>query len=170
MVSEADGRAAGGRRGSEPVGYMARTQAYYEAQGFERAYRYAHHAEAPFALPARPLAECTVGLVTTASVYPRAPLEPRRIESVRTVPPPARLYTADLSWDKKATHTGDVNSFCPIEPLQTLARQGTIGRLAARFHCAPTEYSQRTTTLQDAPGILRRLREDGADVALLVPL
>lgn len=155
---------------TEPVEYITRTRAYYEAQGFERAYQYAVHDQAPFTPLAKPLRHCTVGLVTTASVYPRAPLEPRRIESADVSPPPQRLYTADLSWDKQATHTDDVNSFCPIEPLQLLARQQVIGGLAQRFHCAPTEYSHRMTTEQDAPEILRRLREDGADVALLVPL
>ncbi|MFU8816242.1 MAG: hypothetical protein ACNA7W_12905 [Pseudomonadales bacterium] len=153
-----------------PVEYIERTRAYYQAQGFERAYRYAQHDQAPFTLPGKRLQDCTVGLVTTASVYPRAALEPRRVESAAMEPLPERLFTDDLSWDKQATHTDDVNSFCPIEALQALARQRLVGRLAPRFHCAPTEYSQRATLNQDAPEILRRLREDGADVALLVPL
>jgi D-proline reductase (dithiol) PrdB len=154
----------------QPVAYMARTRAYYEAQGFERAYAYAHHDGAPFTPLPKPLARCTLALVTTASVYPRAPLEPRRVESAPVNPPPERLYTDDLSWDKNATHTDDVASFCPIVPLQALARESVIGTLAPRFHCAPTEYSQRATVEHDGPEILRRLREDGADIALLVPL
>ena len=158
------------RRVIGPVAYMARTRAYYEAQGFERPYLYAHHDEAPFAALPKPLAECTVGLVTTASVYPRQPLEPRRVESAPVDPAPSRLYTSDLSWDKGATHTDDVESFCPIAALSALAREGVIGALTPRFHCAPTEYSQRATREHDAPEILRRLEEDGCDVALLVPL
>jgi hypothetical protein len=42
--------------------------------------------------------------------------------------------------------------------------------VAPRFHGVPTDYSQRRTSEQDAPEILRRLREDAVDVALLVPL
>ncbi len=57
-----------------------------------------------------------------------------------------------------------------IAALRTLEQEGVLGRLAERFHCAPTEYSQRTTEQEDAPEILRRLRQDGADAALLVPL
>lgn len=155
---------------SPPVPYIARTRAYYEAQGFDRPYRYAHHDHAPFSLLTKPLAACTVGIVTTASIYPRALLDPRRVVSAPMTPPPVRLYTDDLSWDKQATHTDDVNSYCPIEPLQTLVEEGLIGRLTSRFHCAPTEYSQRSTVEKDAPEIMRRLREDGADVVLLVPL
>ena len=156
--------------GSDPVLYIARTRAYYEAQGFERPYRYPHHDHAPFAPLPKALAECTVGLVTTASVYSRAPLEPRRVVSADMAPLPARLYTADLSWDKEATHTDDLGSYCPIAALRTLVGGSMIGGLTPRFHCAPTEYSQRTTIEQDAPEILGRLRDDGADVALLVPL
>jgi D-proline reductase (dithiol) PrdB len=154
----------------QPVAYMARTRAYYQAQGFERDYAYAHHDDAPFTPLPKPLGRCTLGLVTTASVYPRAPLDPRRVESAPLEVPPKRLYTDDLSWDKAATHTDDVASFCPIVPLRELVREGVIGALAPRFHCAPTEYSQRATVEHDAPEIARRLREDGADIALLVPL
>lgn len=153
-----------------PVAYIDRTHAYYAAQGFSQPYAYAHHDQAPFAPLDKALADCTLGLITTACSYPRAPLEPRRIESVATTPAPGRLYTADLSWDKQATHTDDVESFCPLGALRTLAEEGTIAALAPRFHCAPTEYSQRNTWNHDAPEILGRLRSDGCDVALLVPL
>jgi len=155
---------------AEPVPYIRRSHEYYEAQGFERRYDYAHFDTVPFAELSRPLNRCTVGLVTTASTYARAPLEPRKVDSARTTPPPATLHTSDLSWDKQATHTDDVNTFCPIEPLQTLVAEGVIGALASRFHCAPTEYSHRMTLEKDAPELHRRLLEDGADVALLVPL
>jgi hypothetical protein len=153
-----------------PVPYIRRSREYYEAQGFERAYRYAHFESVPFAALPKPLEDCTLGLITTASTYPRAPLEPRRVNSAPTTPPPVRLYTDDLSWDKETTHTDDVNTFCPVEHLQALVTEGVVGALTARFHCAPTEYSQRTTLQKDAPELHRRLVEDGADIALLVPL
>ena len=149
---------------------MQRSHAYYEAQGFERMYQYAHFEDAPFAKLPKPLNACTVGLVTTAATYPRASLEPRKIDSGTTTPAPAKLYTDDLTWDKQATHTDDVNTFCPIEHLQAISDEGLIGALAPRFHCAATEYSQRTTLEQDAPELHRRLLEDGADIALLIPL
>ncbi|MEZ5558125.1 MAG: glycine/sarcosine/betaine reductase selenoprotein B family protein [Pseudomonadales bacterium] len=155
---------------SAPVLYMQRSREYYEAQGFERAYRYAHHDTVPFVRLRKPLAACTLGLVTTASTYPRASLEPRKVDSGPTVPAPTRLYTDDLSWDKQATHTDDPNTFCPIEHLQALAAEGVIGRLAPRFHCAPTEYSHRATLEKDAPELHQRLLEDEVDVVLLVPL
>ena len=154
---------------SPPVAYIDRSRAYYEAQGFEHAYRYAQFEDAPLAALSKPLSQCTLGLVTTAATYRRASLEPRKIDSGSTAGTPS-LYADDLSWDKQATHLNDVNSFCPVELLHEMAAAGVIGSLAPRFHCAATEYSHRMTLEQDAPEILRRLREDAADVALLVPL
>ena len=155
---------------NEPVAYIERTRRYYEAQGFEQAYKYAHYDETPFVPPAKPLSECRVGLITTASLTHRPPLSPRNVASTDITPPPETLFTDDLSWDKKATHTNDLNSYCPVESLQSLCAEGYIGELCERLHCAPTEYSQRSTLENDAPELLQRLREDGADVALLVPL
>jgi hypothetical protein len=153
-----------------PVAYIERTRAYYEAQGFDRAYQYAHFAQTPFVVPAKPLEQCTVGLITTASPTHRPPLALRQVASVRMEPAPEKLFTDDLSWDKQATHTDDLDSYCPVAPLQKLVADGTIGKLTPRVHCAPTEYSQRATLEKDAPELLRRLRKDQADVALLVPL
>ncbi len=48
-----------------------------------------------------------------------------------------------------------------------LLRKGSI---STRFYGTPTEYSQRSTRESDAPEIARLMREDGVDVAMLVPL
>jgi len=41
--------------------------------------------------------------------------------------------------------------------------------VAPRFHGAPTNRSHRVTMETDAPELLRRCREDGADAVVLVP-
>ena len=148
---------------------MARTRAYYEAQGFEAAYRYAHHQNAPFQPLAKPLAELTLGLVSTASTYPRKPLEPRKVDRVEITRTLA-LYADDLSWDKAATHLDDRNSYCPIDSLTELVQQGVLGGLGRHLHCIPTEYSHTATLEHDAPQICAQLKADGVDAALLVPL
>jgi D-proline reductase (dithiol) PrdB len=79
------------------------------------------------------------------------------------------MFTNDLSWDKQATHTDDSESFLPLQALQQLADNGTIGSLNHRFFGVPTEYSQRKTGL-DADQIGEWCAEDGVDIALLVPL
>ena len=158
------------------VSYIDRTREFYAAHGYENPYRWAHFDEVPFARLAKPLSECRVALVTTASVHrDQSPKDgvlrgAKQVWSGPTDAPPKRLYTDDVAWDKEATHTDDVDSFLPIHPLEALVAAGRIGSLAPRFHGVPTDYSQRRTIEQDAPEILGRCREDGVDVALLVPL
>ena len=54
--------------------------------------------------------------------------------------------------------------------MKRLVAEGAIGALSPRFHGAPTDYSHRKTIEEDAPEILRRLREDKVDAALLTAL
>ncbi len=158
------------------VSYIDRTRDYYAAQGYDRPYAWAHHDEVPFARLQKPLAESRIGLVTTASLdLGQQPVAgvlrgDKQVYSAPVEPLPERLFTDDLSWDKEATHTEDLASFLPVTPLRSAAEAGRIGSLATRFHGVPTDYSQRRTSDEDAPEILARLREDAADIALLVPL
>ena len=155
---------------AQPVRYMDRTRRYYAAQGFEKAYAWAHFDDTPFTRPAKPVADSTLALITTAALYERQASDPRMVASAEADPPPERLYGDDLSWDKRATHLDDLNSYFPIDRLRELVAEGRLGGIAPRFHCVPNEYSQRRTITGDAPEILARCREDGADIALLVPL
>ena len=152
-----------------PLKYMEKSRLYYEAQGFEKAYVWAHHEDVPFTALRKPLAQSRLALITTASLHERAPLESRSVASGRT-DQPVQLFANDLSWHKKATHLDDLNSFFPIDHVQALVDHGQLGALAPHFHCTPTEYSQRKTKSKDAPEILARCQADEVDVALLIPL
>jgi len=154
------------------VSYIDKSREYYAARGYANPYRWAHFDEVPFTALQRPLAQSAVTLVTTAHYVPKEGEMPS-LHAVYSVPsndPPARLNTDGLFWDRQATHTEDLDSYFPIHRLQECAREGRIGRLARRLHGVPTEYSQRQTTERDAPEVLRRCREDGAEAAILVPL
>lgn len=158
------------------VSYIDKSREFYLAQGFGNPYRWAYHTDVPFTPLPKPLAECRLGLVTTASEWtgeqPKDLIDrPPKSPYARAVePPPERMYTMDLSWDKEATHTDDTESFLPIRRLKEWESLGRIGSLSPRFYGVPTEYSQRKTREIDAPRILEYCREDGVDVALLVPL
>ncbi len=158
------------------VSYIDRTREYYAAQGYEKPYAWARHTDAPFAPLPKPLAQCRVGLVTTASPWrdPQAAegvaSGAKRVYSQPADPTPEKLFTDDLAWDREATHTDDVPSFLPLPQLAAFASEGRIGAAPVRFHGVPTDYSQRRSIEQDAPQLLARLREDAADVALLVPI
>ena len=158
------------------VSYIDRTREFYLAQGYGNPYRWAHFDEVPFARLEKPLSGCRLTSVTTASPFHERPPEDgvlrggKQVWSGPTEAPPERLYTDDLAWDKGATHTDDVNSFLPIRSLQEHAAAGRIAGLAPRFHGVPTDYSHRRTIERDAPEVLHRCREDGADAVLLSPL
>ena len=121
-----------------------------------------------FAKLSKPLSECRLALITTAN--PAEYDGKRRLWSGTIGPAPSRLHTADLAWDKESTHTDDRESFLPIEVASKLAREGVFAGLTPRFHGVPTDYSQRKTTEDVAPKLLQRLRDDGADGAILCPL
>lgn len=158
------------------VSYIDRTRAYYAALGYERPYQYAHHAEVPFVRLGKPLSECRVGLVTTASPWsddPDArhrPFERRPLWAGDTARVPERLFTDNLAWDKESTHTRDVQTFLPIGHVKAYAAAGRIAGISPRLYGVPTEYSQSRTTREDAPAIEAMCREDGVDVVLLAAL
>jgi len=162
-----------------PVLYMQRTRDYYQALGFG-AYRWAHYADTPFTPLAKPLAQSRLALITTAAPYQpdkgdqgpgakynaAAKFYKTFSESSETIPD---LRISHVGYDRKHTHAEDPNTWLPLKQLQLAVKAGRIGALTPRFHGAPTNRSQRVTLETDAPEILARCREDGADVALLVP-
>jgi hypothetical protein len=157
------------------VSYIDRSREYYAAQGYSQPYTWACHDDAPFTPLKKPLSECRVGLVTTAGkMDTEAERQGRRktrdLYAMAANPAPTRMFTADLFWDKVATHTDDVESFLPLNRLAEYASGGRIGSVSARFYGVPTEYSQGKTTSRDAPKILEWCREDGVDAMLLSAL
>ena len=153
------------------VSYIDKSREYYAARGYSEPYRWAHFDAVPFVALQRLLSQCVVTLITTAHQVGQDEASSRHaVYSVPSDEPLTRLSTDGLFWDRHATHTEDLDSYCPVHRLQEFAREGRIGRLAHRLHGLPTEYSQRLTQERDAPEILRRCRADCADAAILVPL
>jgi hypothetical protein len=156
------------------VSYIDKSREYYLAQGFANPYRWACFDGVPFRPLRKPLANCRVGLVTTAAASPPpGEVGPRRRKSVYaapTTPPPVGLYTDDLFWDHEATHTDDRESYLPIDRLREAAATGHIGAASPRFYGVPTEFSQRRTLSEDAPAVARLCRADRLDAVVLVPL
>jgi hypothetical protein len=94
----------------------------------------------------------------------------REMYAQPAVPPPSSLYTDDLFWDKKATHTKDVDSFFPVNRLAEYAQSGRVGSASPRFYGAPTHYSQNQTIKLYGPQILKWCCEDGVDAVILLAL
>jgi D-proline reductase (dithiol) PrdB len=157
------------------VRYIDKTREYYRAEGYDRPYEWAHFEAipfTPFAALGKPLAGCRVGLVSSADVVRRdveVPADdPRRLVYALPADLPAeRLQSRKAAFDRYATTLEDVDSFLPLTHVHRLADEGVIGSVAPRFQVIFSEYSQRKTLTVDAPEILRQMREDGVDVALL---
>ncbi len=157
------------------VRYIDKTREYYKSEGYDRAYEWAHFETipfTPFTALGKPLGQCRVGLVTSGDVV-RRDLElpaddPRRL--VYSLPadlPVDRYQSRKAAYDRYATTLEDADSFLPLTALRRLAADGVIGSVASRLQVIASEYSQRKTLTVDAPEILRQMREDGVDVALL---
>jgi hypothetical protein len=158
---------------NDPVPYMDRTRLYYRALGYDSDYVWATFADVPFARLRKPLAGSTIALLTTASPPDRSNVDSDRVRHVWSglvADPPERPFTDNVAWDKESTHTRDRGTYLPIEVATALAGEGVFAGLAAHFLGIPTEYSQRKTLEVDAPQVLSRLRDDGADAAILCPL
>ena len=162
-----------------PVPYMYRTRTYYQALGYERPYRWAQYVDVPFTALTKPLSESRVAVITTAAPFlpeagdqgPGAPYNSAaKFYNVYSFPidPEPDLRVSHVGIDRAHTTATDKNSWLPLEQFKRLAKEGRIGSIAPRIHGAPTNRSHKTTVEQDCPEMLERLREDGADVAVLV--
>jgi hypothetical protein len=162
-----------------PISYIARARAYYTSLGYEEPYRWAYHTDAPFAKLAKPLAKCRVGIVTTA-----APFRPEfgdqgpgaaynaaaKFRHVYTMPTDTTpdLRISHIGYDRAHTAAEDQRAWFPLERLRECEQSGRIGGISPRFYGIETTRSQRQTVERDAPEVLRLLREDGVDAAILV--
>jgi hypothetical protein len=163
-----------------PIPYMQRTRDYYLALGYGNPYRWAHYADVPFTPLTKPLAQARVALITTAAPYqpgvgdqgPGAKYNAAAkfykvySESTDAVPD---LRISHVGYDRKHTTAEDLNTWFPLTQLQQAVKAGRIGALTPRLHGSPTNRSHRVTTETDAPELLQRCREDGADAAVIVP-
>ncbi len=163
-----------------PIPYLPRTRDYYSALGYGAPYEWAHYAEAPFTLLAKPLRQCRVALITTAALYQpdkgdQGPGAPYNAEAKFYA-----VYSGDtaldhdlrishIAIDRAHTTAEDQNSYFPLPALRRAQEKGLFGELSPRFHGAPTNRSHRVTLETDCPELVRRCLEDQADAAVLVP-
>ena len=164
---------------SSYVRYIDRTRDYYLSQGYEKPYQWAHFEDVPFTPLSKPLSESRVVLITTSDIAIRGVTLDRAETAMVTIgghyslpsdTPIDQYYSDSHGYDRHATTLEDIGAFFPVARLREAVETGRIGGLTKRFHNACTAYSQRRTREQDAPAILKRCREDGADVAVLTPV
>lgn len=163
-----------------PLNYLDRIREYYQVLGYGEPYRWAHFDEVPFTPLQKPLAASTIGIVTTAAPYqadrgdqgPGAAYNGRaKFYSVYTASTATEpdLRISHIGYDRAHTTAEDQGSYFPLRALKALEDAGRIGRVSPRFYGLPTNRSQKTTLEVDCVDLLARCREDGVDVAILVP-
>lgn len=163
------------------VRYIDKTRAYYQSQGYDKPYGWAHFDDVPFTPLKKPLAQSIISLVSTSEIAIRGDeagaakrsemgQDLDRVYSIPASTPARDLYSRTHSYDKYETNLDDVGSYFPLERLHEAVAAGRLGKLAPQCHGVFNAYSQRRTREVDAPEVLRRCREDMADVAILVPV
>jgi D-proline reductase (dithiol) PrdB len=166
----------------EHVRYIDKTRDYYRRAGYQRDYGWAQFGDGPFTPLAKPLAQCTVMLVSTASLvmldgHGRPLEQPRVIGTndleVFPVPmdwPPERLRSVSTDHDRFQTDMADVNAYFPLTRLRELLAEGAIGGLAVEALRILPNYSHRKVLRVDAPEVLRRALQQEVDAVVLTPV
>ena len=126
-----------------------------------------------------PLTSARLAVVTTGGLYRRGvdrPFDadaPAGDTSYRTIPratPPAALGIAHSHFAHEVAEA-DMNAIFPLERLEELVRAGALGDLAPT-HYSTMGYATDAALLAEttAPAIASRMRDEGVDVALIVPV
>jgi D-proline reductase (dithiol) PrdB len=130
---------------------------------------------APFTRPARALSACRVAIVTTAGLHRRAdrPFGPGE-QGYRVIPadtPAADIVQShtSLGFDRVPIMR-DLNISFPLDRLRELVARGELGGLAPRHYSfMGAQREVRRIDEETGPEVGRRLRDEGAEVALITP-
>ena len=123
----------------------------------------------------KPLRECTVAIVTSAALHRSSDegFQPGDTE-YRLLPSDARDLVLG-HWSPNFDRTGiaiDLNVVFPIDRLEELAADGTIGAVAPRHGSFAGNQPDDVATirLDSGPRAAAELKADGVDVVLLTPV
>ncbi len=142
----------------------------------------AHSATLPapeFANPAwvtpKPLAECTVAIVTSAALYAAGDEAFSNVDTGYRFIDRERRDLVLGHWSPNFDHTGvamDLNVVYPIDRLEELAARGVIGAVAERHISFAGNQPDDVATirLDTGPAAAVALRNDGVDVVILTPV
>jgi hypothetical protein len=164
----------------QPVRYMERTRSYYLGLGYDNPYVWAHYSNAPFAPLKKPLNQSILGLITTAVPYDanKGNQGPGATYNAAAkfyqpyqhlIEGKIDLRIAHVGIDRKNANMEDMSCWFPLSAAKQAVRDGKIQSLSPHFYGLPTNRSQRHTLEVDAPLILKMLRADKVDVAVLIP-
>jgi hypothetical protein len=177
MSSREEATGPDGHRGEQPAvegfALLERETVRRLVRGFDWRRFAAPSPRHPVAVP---LAEATIGLVSTSGA--RVAGQPSYVRSRRGDPSyrviPSGTAVADLRFDHVGydvrTAEADPDCVFPLPLLRRYAAEGRIGGVAARAYGLMGYITQTDVLLEEtAPAIASALAADGVDLAFLVP-
>ena len=146
-----------------------------EASGVEPPYRWATNETAPWTPMTKPLSQSKVAMLCTGGIRRKQdkPFLTTNDLTFRRIPAETdpRTLFVDHPTPIRAAVVQDVNCNLPLERLPELAGEGVIGSAASEHYSIVGAIYKRTALCQEtAPKIAERLRAQGADALLLIPL
>lgn len=153
-------------------------EAHQYAQAF-KSYPWPTFATAPWAPVTKPLSQSQLAVVTTAGLY-RPGLDipfngdsPEGDWSFRSLPRDVELKGLALAHPHFSHEVAeaDMNTIFPLQRLAELEGNGVIGALAPT-HYSTMGYVTRAADLAEetAPAIASRMKGEGVDIALVIPV
>ncbi len=127
-----------------------------------------------FVRPGKPLAGCRLALVTTGGVHPPdAPRfdidDPAGDCTYREIPTGAPTLTWTHAY-YRPDEGADLDAVFPLRTMHGLVAEGLIGALNDRhFSFMGAIHDPTPLTHETAPGVARKLVDDGVDAVLLTP-
>jgi len=164
----------------QPIRYIERTRNYYLGLGYDNPYVWAHYIKVPFTRLKKPLSQSVLGLITTAVQFdpskgdqgPGAPYNAaaKFYEPYKTpINQKQDLRIAHVGIDRKNANMEESECWFPLAAARRVVEMGRLQMISPNFYGLPTNRSQRHTLEIDAPIILKMLRADNVDVAILIP-
>jgi D-proline reductase (dithiol) PrdB len=164
----------------QPIRYIERTRNYYLGLGYDNPYVWAHYVKVPFTRLQKPLSQSVLGLITTAVQFdpskgdqgPGAPYNAaaKFYEPYKTpINQKQDLRIAHVGIDRKNANMEESECWFPLAAARRVVEMGRLQMVSPNFYGLPTNRSQRHTLEIDAPIILKMLRADNVDVAILIP-
>jgi hypothetical protein len=148
--------------------------------GYDNPYVWAHYIKVPFTRLKKPLSQSVLGLITTAVQFdpskgdqgPGAPYNAaaKFYEPYKTpINQKQDLRIAHLGIDRKNANMEESACWFPLAAARRVVEMGRLQMVSPNFYGLPTNRSQRHTLETDALIILKMLRADNVDVAILIP-
>ncbi|MCY4060430.1 MAG: hypothetical protein OXG44_20825 [Gammaproteobacteria bacterium] len=160
----------------KPAEYIRRTRESYEKLGFEPYRWFQAESEPAFAVPAKPLAESRLGMISTAGTYVQGQVAYyyKDDTGVRAIPndtPVDKIRFSHIMENYLVEARQDPATVFPSRVLAKLRSDGAIGELADNYHsCMGGIYSQKRVRAELIPKLTAAIDEQRLDLLFLVPL